>query len=91
MAESQEYKVELRVIEQRGACGFGHKVGDVIVFDGRKVDGEICFHALYSVIPKVFAMMYGVEFPWAEDKDVASHPCPDAYNPVIFEVRRVKG
>jgi uncharacterized repeat protein (TIGR04076 family) len=90
MAANQKYRIELKVIEQKGTCGFGHKVGDVIVFDGRKVDGEICFSALYSVIPKVYAMMHGVEFPWLEDKDVATHPCPDAYNPVIFEVRRVK-
>lgn len=90
MAENQQYKVELRVIEQKGTCDFGHKVGDVIVFDGRKVDGEICFHALYSVLPKVFAMMYGVEFPWLDDKDVATHACPDAYNPLVLEVRRVR-
>ncbi len=89
MAENHEYKVELRVIEQKGTCSFGHKVGDVIVFDGRKVDGEICFSALYSVIPKVYAMRYGVQFPWLEDKDVATHACPDAYNPVVFEVRRI--
>jgi len=90
MSENQEYKVELRVIEQTGTCGFGHKVGDSIVFDGRTVDGAICFSALYSVIPKVYAMRYGVEFPWLEDKDVATHACPDAYNPVDFEVRRVR-
>lgn len=90
MADNQDYKVELRVIEQKGTCGFGHKVGDAIVFDGRTVEGEICFSALYSVIPKVYAMRYGVEFPWLEDKDAATHACPDAYNPVVFEVRRVR-
>jgi len=90
VAEKGEYKVELKVIKQEGTCGFGHKVGDVIVFDERKIDGEICFHALYSVIPKVMAMRYGAEFPWAEDKDVATHACPDAYNPLVFEVRRVR-
>lgn len=90
MAEDQEYKVQLRVIEQKGTCGFGHKEGDVIVFDGRTVDGEICFSALYTVIPKVYALRYGAEFPWIEDKDVATHACPDGYNPVIFEVRRLR-
>jgi uncharacterized repeat protein (TIGR04076 family) len=90
VAQKGEYKVELKVISQEGTCGFGHKVGDVIIFDERKIDGEICFHALYSVLPKVMAMRYGAEFPWAEDKDVATHACPDAYNPLVFEVRRIR-
>ena len=90
MADDQAYKVQLRVIEQKGTCGFGHKEGDVIVFDGRTVDGEICFSALYTVIPKVYALRYGAEFPWLEDKDIATHACPDGYNPVIFEVRRLR-
>ena len=88
MADNQDYRVELRVIEQRGTCGFGHKVGDVIVFDERKVDGEICFSALSSIIPKVYAMRYGAQFPWLEDKDVATHACPAATN--VFEVRRIR-
>ena len=90
MADNQVNRVELRVIEQKGTCGFGHKVGDVIVFDGRKVDGEICMSALYSVLPKVYAMWYDAEFPWLDDKDAATHACPDGYNPVVFEVRRVR-
>lgn len=90
MPEKGEYKVELKVIKQEGSCSFGHKVGDVIVFDERKIGGEICFHALYSVLPKVMAMRYGAEFPWLKDKDVATHACPDAYNPLVFEVRRIR-
>ena len=33
-------------------------------------------------------MCYGASFPWLEDKDVAPHACPDAFNPVVFEIRR---
>ncbi|MBC7249477.1 MAG: TIGR04076 family protein [Anaerolineae bacterium] len=86
----EEYKVVVTVISQHGQCAFGHQVGDRVVFDGRTVQGEICLHALYSFLPKVFAMRYGAQFPWLEDKDVATHACPDAYNPVVFEIRRVK-
>ena len=84
MAEKGEYKVELKVIKQEGTCSFGHKVGE------RKIDGEICFSALYSVLPKVMAMRYGAVFPWLKDQDVATHACPDAYNPLVFEVRRIR-
>ncbi|HJX37334.1 MAG TPA: TIGR04076 family protein [Anaerolineae bacterium] len=90
MADKGEYKVQLTVIDQRGTCSFGHKVGDVITFTERGIEGEICFSALYSVLPKVMAMRYGAEFPWLKDRDVATHACPDAYNPLVFEVRRIR-
>ena len=90
MTETGEYKVQLKVIDQKGTCSFGHKVGDVITFTERGIEGEICFSALYSVLPKVMALRYGAEIPWLEDKDVATHACPDAYNPLVFEVRRLR-
>jgi len=84
------FTIEVIVKSQKGKCAFGHKVGDKIVFDGKSVKGNICYSALMVLLPKIFAMLYGVEFPWAEDKDVIFNACPDADNPVVFEVRRVK-
>jgi uncharacterized repeat protein (TIGR04076 family) len=77
------------VVLQKGECAAGHVVGDEVIFDGTSVQGKICIHAMYSLMPKVFAMMYGAEFPWLADGDVSTHACPDAENPVIFEVRRI--
>lgn len=88
--EDTAYKVVAKVISQKGTCGFGHKVGDTVVFDGETVQGRVCLSALYGFLPKVFAMRYGANFPWLDDKDVATHACPDAYNPVVFEIRRVR-
>jgi uncharacterized repeat protein (TIGR04076 family) len=84
------YKIIARVKEVQGHCGFGHQVGDEVVFDGETVQGRVCFSALYSFLPKVFAMRYGAEFPWLSDPDVTTHACPDAYNPVVFEIVRVR-
>lgn len=84
------YKIVARVIKVTGHCAAGHQAGDEVVFDGRTVKGKICLHALYSFLPKVFAMRYGAEFPWLKDKDVSTHACPDAWNPVVFEIRRVR-
>lgn len=84
------YKVIATVQSVKGHCDFGHEAGDQVVFDGETVQGRVCLHALYSFLPKVFAMRYGADFPWLEDKDVATHACPDAFNPVVFEIRRVK-
>jgi uncharacterized repeat protein (TIGR04076 family) len=83
------HTIVARVIRQEGSCAAGHQVGDEIVFDGQTVQGKVCMSALYSFLPKVFAMRYGAQFPWLEDKDVATHACPDAFNPVVFEIRRV--
>ncbi len=84
-----EYPIVVRVIGVQGHCAAGHQVGDEVLFDGLTVQGKICIHALYSLLPKVFAMRYGAQFPWLSDPDVATHACPDAANPVVFEVRRV--
>jgi uncharacterized repeat protein (TIGR04076 family) len=79
-----------RVIQQEGYCSAGHRVGDEIILDGKTVQGQVCIHALYSFLPKVLAMRYRADFPWLKDKDVATHACPDAWNPVVFEIRRLR-
>ena len=84
------HKIIATVKSVQGHCDFGHRVGDRVVFDGETVQGRVCLHALYSFLPKVFAMRYGADFPWLENKDVSTHACPDAFNPVVFEIRRVK-
>lgn len=89
-AQSQEFHVVAKVIRQQGTCAAGHKVGDEVLFDGMTVQGRICMSALYSMLPKVFAMRYGAHFPWLSDPDVATHACPDAQNPVVFEIRRLR-
>ena len=88
--KEQGYTVIARVIKQEGYCVAGHQVGDEVLFDGDTVQGMVCIHALYSFLPKVFAMRFGSDFPWLEDRDVATHACPDAWNPVVFEIQRVR-
>jgi uncharacterized repeat protein (TIGR04076 family) len=82
--------IEVSVKSQTGPCAFGHRVGDKIVFDGTSVRGAICHSALMMLLPKVYAMRHGAEFAWAADKDVTSNACPDAENPVVFEIRRMR-
>jgi uncharacterized repeat protein (TIGR04076 family) len=87
---SEAYDIVARVISQKGTCGNEHKVGDEVLFTGDSVQGRICLSALYSMLPKVYAMRYGAHFPWLEDQSACSHACPDPENPVVFELRRVK-
>ena len=84
------YVIEVTVKSQKGKCALGHKVGDKIVFDGRSVRGDICYSALMVLLPKIYSMRYGVEFPWSEDGDTIFNACPDPENPVVFEIRRIR-
>ncbi|MFX0066002.1 MAG: TIGR04076 family protein [Candidatus Hermodarchaeota archaeon] len=86
------YDIKLKVIRQEGHCVAGHKVGDKILisFEKNEIKGKMCLHALYSILPKVFAMAYGATFPWLKDPDVSTHACPDASNPVVYEVIRIR-
>ena len=81
--------IEVKVASIKGTCGAGHKVGDVVRVTENGVEGKICIHALYSMLPAVFAMMYGAKFPWLSNPDKKTHACPDAANPAVFEIARI--
>lgn len=82
--------VEAKVLSQKGSCALGHKVGDAVKFTENSVEGHICIHALYSMLPAVFAMLFDARFPWLNNPDVKTHACPDAHNPVVFEISRIR-
>ena len=82
--------ITVKVISQKGSCAQSHQVGDIITITETGVEGKICIHALYAILPKVFAMMFDAQFPWLENSDVSTSACPDAYNPVVFEITRKK-
>jgi len=88
--EKKVKAVTAKVISVKGSCGLGHKVSDVVTFTETGVDGKICIHALYSMMPAVFAMLYDVKFPWLQNPDIKTHPCTDAANPVVFEIAKVR-
>lgn len=83
-------KVKIKVISQKGRCSSNHNIGDEIIITENGVEGKICIHALYSMLPKVFAMMYGAKFSWISDDENPKHACPDGYNPVIFELEKIE-
>lgn len=88
-------KIKATVISQEGHCAAGNKVGDTATFDWdtHEIEGRLCLHALYSVMPKIYAMAQGGNVAFAEADDgtlVARHACPDGYNPLILELRVVE-
>ena len=83
-------KVKVKVISQKGTCHANHKVGDEIIISETGIRWNICIHALYSLLPKAFAIMYGAKFPWLNDNEQPKHACPDGQNPVIFEFEAIQ-
>ena len=88
MAES--YKVSVKVISQKGTCEAGHKVGDRWII-GEKTPEGLCIFAFGSLLPFIMPLMFGASFPWEKDPDMTTVACPDADNPVVFELRRLPG
>ena len=83
------YKVKLKVVSQKGTCVIGHKVGDEFVTSGATPKG-ICLVALNSMFPTIYTFMFGGSFPWSKDPDIETPACPDAENPTVFEVQRIR-
>ena len=83
--------VVAEVVSQQGHCGAGYKVGDRMRFCGFAVEGRVCLHALDSMLSIVNMLKFGGSYPWRDDPDTAQIACPDASNPVVFEIRRFPG
>lgn len=86
---AERYEVAVKVISQKGTCGAEHKVGEEWVI-GYKTPQGICFSAFNALYPAIQMLLFGGSFPWETDPDVATIACPDAENPVVFELRRLR-
>ena len=83
------YDVKVKVISEKGSCAIGHKVGDEFVISRTTPEG-ICLSAFNAFFPTVRTLMFGGTLPWSQDPDAATAACPDAANPVVFEMRRIR-
>ena len=86
---ADEIKMVACVVSQKGTCEAGHKVGDEFNVSGLTPSG-MCPFAFYTMFPFLVALQYGGTFPWEKDPDKSSVACPDAVNPVVFELRRTR-
>ncbi|MBI2918292.1 MAG: TIGR04076 family protein [Chloroflexi bacterium] len=83
-------KTRITVVSVGGHCAQGHTVGQQWEMEGKSPAG-LCMSALGSLLPRLTALRFDAQFPWAtEDKDAIVVACPDAKNPVVFELRRIK-
>ena len=81
--------VAVKVISQKGQCGAQHKIGDEWVI-GQKTPEGICLSAFNAILPSARVFRFDGTFPWATNPDIVTIACPDAENPVVFELKRLR-
>lgn len=85
--------VEVKVVSQQGYCACGHKVGDRWIFgsDGKSPAG-LCNGAFAALFPHIRTLQGGGVGTYDENSaktGTISLQCPDAANPIVFELRVV--
>jgi uncharacterized repeat protein (TIGR04076 family) len=87
------YKVILQVIECKGECPIGYKIGDKIVIEDEQLNlketDKVCLYALGGFLPYITALYRDTPVEdWINRKEELQ--CPDNKNAVIFRVVRVR-
>ena len=82
------YETSVKVVSQKGHCFAGQNVGDEWVV-GAHTPAGICIVAFNSMLPVIRTLRYGGLNP-GPDAEMSSVACPDAANPVVYEVRRIR-
>jgi len=86
---TEPFTVTARVVSQEGTCAAGMRVGDEFSV-GDLTPANVCSFAYHAVFPFAVALKFGGTLPWESDPDRATVACPDAENPVVIELRRVR-
>ena len=72
------------VIENKGHCNHGHKLGDVLDVDCNNAGG-MCGFFYHSIFPQLNVMEFGGKYPWAPDGELILE-CPDRANAVVVKL-----
>ena len=83
-------KMVIEVVENKGKCTFGYKVGDKWETTGLKCIPGFCGAAFHTAFPALFALNFGAKFFFMKDPDcIDTVTCPDGGN-IIFKVTRIE-
>lgn len=82
------YNVVATVKSMNGHCHSGYKIGDTMEISHGKVTGVKCVLALNSILPAIYMLRWGGQYPWSADPPVVTQECPDNHICVNFEVKR---
>lgn len=84
------FKIKVEVISQQGTCHQGHKVGDSWIVTG-KTPGGICCSAFAAMYGKISYLQRDSKALFQKEaEDESNCACPDAANPVVFKLTRLR-
>jgi len=83
------HRLRVSVVSQCGHCGNGHHVGEEWII-GKGTPEGICLTAMSAILPFASVLRFtGEGFFWAKDPNIQRVACPDADNPVVFQLERL--
>ncbi len=83
-------KMIIEVMQTKGKCTFGYKVGDKWETTGLKCIPGFCGAAFHTAFPALFALNFGAKFFFMDNPDcIDTVTCPDDGN-IVFRVTRVE-
>ena len=80
---NKEFTAE--VVEVKGDCGAGHKVGDTLKLSCWN-PGGLCGFFYHDIFPSLSLMQFGGKYPWAKD-DKMTVKGVDEVNQVVLRIR----
>lgn len=83
-------KMVIEVVQAKGKCTFGYKVGDKWETLGLKCIPGFCGAAFHTAFPALFALNFGAKFSFMQDHNsIDTVTCPDGGN-IVFKVTKVE-
>jgi len=83
-------KMIVEVVQAKGKCTFGYKVGDKWETTGLKCIPDFCGAAFHTAFPALFALNFGAKFFFMDNPDsIDTVTCPDGGN-IVFKVTRIE-
>ncbi len=83
-------KMVIEVVQAKGKCTFGYKVGDKWETTGLKCITGFCGAAFHTAFPALFALNFGAKFFFMDNPNcIDTVTCPDGGN-IVFKVTRIE-
>lgn len=76
------------VLDLKGECNAGHKVGDTFPI-GCWDSGGLCGFFYHDIFPSLSVMQFGGKYPWSA-ADELTLECPDRANAVTLRISKPK-
>lgn len=84
-------RMVIEVVQAKGKCAFGYKVGDSWETVGLKCIAGFCGAAFHTAFPALFALNFGSKFFFMDNPDsIDTVTCPDGGN-IVFKITRTEG